>query len=192
MSGPAVGLWLSESCDVEDVLTDVATWLRSFCEPVKVEAGGDLSFRVRDCAALGLRGVAPQAAGAFWLSEDECIPAEDEDYSAFSQPPAQGLVLAAGCSGAVNHMPLGHLALALARRLGALIDFDGVLGYPTPRDETVDDAHLARARALVASLPGMVAEVSYDTGSGSRWFRHVGDVEFLAAWLRHPEFHLVK
>lgn len=89
-------------------------------------------------------------------------------------------------------MLLGHLALALARRLGALIDFDGVLGYPTPRDETVDDAHLARARALVASLPGMVAEVSYDTGSGSRWFRHVSDVEFLAAWLRHPEFHLVK
>ncbi|MFJ7326262.1 DUF6368 family protein [Streptomyces cyaneofuscatus] len=27
---------------------------------------------------------------------------------------------------------------------------------------------------------------------GPRWLRHVGDVEFLEAWLRHPDFHLIK
>ncbi|MGA5363523.1 DUF6368 family protein [Streptomyces purpurascens] len=51
---------------------------------------------------------------------------------------------------------------------------------------------MARARALVASLPGQVKEVSYDTGGGGRWMRHVGDTEFLAAWLRHPDFHMIK
>ncbi|RLV04314.1 hypothetical protein CTZ27_10075 [Streptomyces griseocarneus] len=87
---------------------------------------------------------------------------------------------------------LGRLALALAERLDAVIDFDGLLGCPTLRDDTGEEASPERARALVASLPGRAAEVSYDTGGGGRWFRHVGDVEFLAAWLQHPGFRLVE
>ncbi|MGW7366961.1 DUF6368 family protein [Streptomyces sp. NPDC054841] len=192
MSGPAVGLWLFEPCGIEDVLTGVVPWLETFCEPVETETSGDLAFWVRDASPLGLQNFDSVSAGGFFLSEDECIPAEDEDYSAFSTPPVQGLVLGAGCSGPENHLLLGHLALAVARRLCALVDFDGLLGYPTPRDETRDEADLAKARALVASLPGTVTEVSYDTGGGSRWFRHVGDVEFLTAWLQHPAFRLVK
>ncbi|WP_049653572.1 DUF6368 family protein [Kitasatospora sp. MY 5-36] len=192
MSGPAVGLWLFEPCSFGDVLAGVVPWLETFCEPVRTEAGGDLAFRVREASPLGLRHFDPVGVGGFVLSEDEYVPADDEDYSAFLTPPVQGLVLCADCSGQENHLLLGHLALALARRFGALVDFDGVLGFPTPRDGTRGDADLARARALVASLPGKVAEVSYDTGGAGRWFRHVGDVEFLAAWLRHPDFHLVK
>ncbi|MEU8542390.1 DUF6368 family protein [Streptomyces sp. NPDC048717] len=192
MSGPAVGLWLFEPRGFENILTDVVPWLQTFCEPVETEAGGDLSFRVRNTSHLGLQNVDPAGACGFFLSEDECLPADDEDYSAFPVPPVQGLILCAGCSGPENHLLLGHLALGMARRLGTLVDFDGVLGYPAPRDETRDEADLATARTLVASLPGTVAEVSYDTGGGDRWFRHVGDTEFLAAWLQHPEFHLIK
>ncbi|MFG3151499.1 DUF6368 family protein [Streptomyces sp. NPDC048219] len=192
MSGPAVGLWLFEPCAFEKILTDVVPWLQTFCEPVETEADGDLSFRVRDVSHLGLQDVDPADACGFFLSEDECLPADDEDYSAFSMPPVQGLILCAGCSGPENHLLLGHLALGMARCLGALVDFDGVLGYPAPRDATRGEADLALARTLVTSLPGTVAEVSYDTGDGARWFRHVGDTEFLAAWLQHPEFHLIK
>ncbi|MFG3228822.1 DUF6368 family protein [Kitasatospora sp. NPDC048194] len=191
MSGPAVGLWLFERYGFGDVLAEVVPWLETFCEPVETGTGGDLAFWVRDPSPLGLRDLDPVSVGGFFLSEDEYLPADDEEYSAFPAPPVQGLVLCAGCSGPENHRLLGHLALAMARRLGALVDFDGVLGHPVPRNETRDAADLARARALVASLPGKVAEVSYDTGGTGRWFRHVGDVEFLAAWLRHPDFHLV-
>ncbi|WP_353962924.1 DUF6368 family protein [Streptomyces sp. NBC_01571] len=98
----------------------------------------------------------------------------------------------AGCSGPANHQVLGHLTLALAERLGALIDFDGLLRSPTPRDGTGNRAFPDLARALVASLPGRVAGVSYDTGGGDRWSRHVGEVEFLEAWPQHPGFHLVR
>jgi hypothetical protein len=192
VSGPAVGLWLFEPRDFEGVLNSVVPWLQTFCEPAETEASGDLRFWVRDASHLGMPNVDPASAGGFFLSEDEYLPAEDEDYSTFSMPPVQGLILCAGCSGPENHLLLGHLALGMARRLGALVDFDGILGYPTPRDDTRDEADLATARALVASLPGMVAEVSYDTGGGGRWLRHVGDVEFLTAWLEHPDFHLVK
>ncbi|WP_157882174.1 DUF6368 family protein [Streptomyces rubellomurinus] len=191
MAGPAVGLWLFERREFGAVRAEAAAWLEGFCAPVETGVGGDLDFRVRDATALG--PVEPDLAdlGVFFLSEDEEMPAEDEDYSAFPRPPVQGLVLGAGCSGPANHRMLGHLALALAERLGALVDFDGVLGYRTPCDDAGDEALLAGARALVAALPGRVVEVPYDTGGGERWFRHVGDAEFLAAWLRHPAFHLV-
>lgn len=85
-------------------------------------------------------------------------------------------------------MLLGHLVLALAHRLDALVDFDGLLGS---RPAAGDEAVSARARALASALPGRLVEVSYDTGGGGRWLRHVGDPEFLDAWLRHPDFHLI-
>ncbi|MFD4689016.1 DUF6368 family protein [Streptomyces sp. NPDC058463] len=193
MSGPAVGLWLFEPRGFADILADVVPWLEAFCHPVEAQAGGDVDFWVRDGSALGLRAFHPDGVGVFFLSEDEEMPAEDEDYSAFARPPVQGLVVGAGCSGSVNHILLGHLALAFARRLDALVDFDGLLSsHPAAGGDAGDEVLLARARVLASVLPGRLAEVSYDTGGGGRWLRHVGDVEFLQAWLRHPDFHLIK
>ncbi|WSB09258.1 DUF6368 family protein [Streptomyces cyaneofuscatus] len=128
MPGSAIGLWLFEPRRFADILADAVPWLETFCEPVEVQAGGDVDLWVRDGSALGLRAFDPADVGVFFLSEDEEIPAEDEDYSAFSRPPVQGLIVGAGCSGAVNHMLLGHLTLALTGRLDALVDFDGLLG----------------------------------------------------------------
>lgn len=127
-----------------DILADVVPWLETFCEPVEAKASGDVHFWVRDSAALGLQAFDPAGVGVFFLSEDEEMPAEDEDYSAFSRPPVQGLIVGAGCSGSVNHVLLGHLTLALARRFDALVDFDGLLsGHPTAGDDLSNEAVLA-------------------------------------------------
>ncbi|MFD9537384.1 DUF6368 family protein [Streptomyces sp. NPDC060010] len=159
---------------------------------METKASGDVDFWVRDSSSLGLCAFDPADVGVFFLSEDEELPAEDEDYSTFSRPPVQGLIVA-GCSGPVNHMLLSHLTLALARRFDALVDFDGLLsGYRTVGDDKSHEAVLARARAMASALPGRLTEVPYGTRDGGRWLRHVGDVEFLEAWLRHPDFHLVK
>ncbi len=193
MAEPAVGLWLFEQRGFAHILADVVPWLETFCDPVETKASGDVDFWVRDGSALGLRAFDPAGVGVFFLSEDEEMPAEDEDYSSFSRPPAQGLVVGAGCSGSVNHVLLGHLTLALACRLDAMVDFDGLLSSrPSTGEGTGIETALARGRALASTLPGTLAEVSYDTGGGGRWYRHVGDVEFLRAWLRHPDFHLIK
>jgi len=193
MSGPAVGLWLFEPCGFADILADTVPWLRTFCEPVESRAGDDVDFWVRDGSVLGLPSFDRVDTGVFFIVEDEEIPAQDEDYSAFERPPVQGLILGAAGSGPTNHRLLGHLALALAHRLDALIDFDGLLASrPATGAGSGDAAVLDRARSLASTLPGKVAEVSYDTWRGGRWYRHVGDVEFLEAWLRHPDFHLVK
>lgn len=133
MAGPAVGLWLFEHRSFEEMRASAIPRLETFCDPVETEADGGLAFRVREPAVLGLPSFNPAGAGMFFLSEDDFIPADDEDYSAFSPAPVQGLILAAGLSGRVNHTLLGHLALAFARRLDAVIDFDRVLGY-TPGD----------------------------------------------------------
>ena len=119
MAGPAVGLWLFEHRSFEEIRASVIPWLETFCDPVETEASGDLAFRVREPAVLGLDPLKLAGAGMFFLSEDDCIPADDEDYSAFWLPPLQGLILDAGSSGQVNHLLLGHLALAFARRLDA-------------------------------------------------------------------------
>ncbi|MFJ9377082.1 DUF6368 family protein [Streptomyces sp. NPDC101455] len=193
MSGPVVGLWLFEPCDFADLLAGVVPWLETFCEPVETKADGHVDLWVRDGSALGLRDFDQTGVGVLFLSEDDEVPAEDEDYVAFWRPPVQGVVVGAACSGATNHVLLGHLTLALARRLGALIDFGGLLnGHPTGGGDTGNEAVLARARALASAVPGRVTEVSYDTRGGRRWLRHVGDMEFLEAWLHHPDFHLIK
>ncbi|MEV3933718.1 DUF6368 family protein [Streptomyces sp. NPDC049944] len=61
---------------------------------------------------------------------------------------------------------LGHLALALAERLDALIDFDGLLRCPPSCDDTGDGVLREGAGPLLVSLPGRVTEVSYDSGDG--------------------------
>ncbi|MGW2744255.1 DUF6368 family protein [Streptomyces sp. NPDC001450] len=173
--GPVVGLWLfDEGRGAQEVVAGLLPWLETFCDPVRPTGDGHADFRIADARPLGLEQADVESTGCFTLGVDEQIPADDEDYAAFPCPPAHGIVLSAGSSGRPNHRALGRLALTLARRLDATIDFDGMLFEgPSP-------------------FPGTLREVSYDTGDGERWVRHVGDAEFLAAWLRHPGFHLVK
>lgn len=116
MAGPVVGLWIFEPREFGDILADVVPWLESFCEPVETKGGSTVDFWVRDGSTVGLLPSDFSGVGVFFLSQDEEIPAEDDDYSAFSRPPVQGLVLGAGCSSPANHRVLGHLALALAER----------------------------------------------------------------------------
>ncbi|MFF6873361.1 DUF6368 family protein [Streptomyces sp. NPDC012450] len=84
VSGPAVGLWLFEPREFEDVLADVAPRPESFCEPVETRVGSGLDFWVRDGPAVGLPAWGPTGVGVLFLSEDEETPAEDEDYPAIA------------------------------------------------------------------------------------------------------------
>ncbi|MFB7781131.1 DUF6368 family protein [Streptomyces vinaceus] len=70
---------------------------------------------------------------------------------------------------------------------------DGLLGgLRSTGEDTSNEAVLPRARALMSDLPGRLTQISCDTGGGGRWLLHVGDVEFLEAWLRRPDFHSIK
>jgi hypothetical protein len=193
MAGPAVGLLLFQELD-DGRWGDLLRWLEGFCDLMEAAREGVLSFVVRDRSALGMPEGDTGTACGFLLSLDPLSAEDDEDYSVLGRLPVQELVLSADCSGRVNHTLLGYLALALARRFDALIDFGGVLGYRESLKAGPDEVRvgLARARVLVASLSGVIREVPYTTWDGRRCFSHVGDATFLSAWLRHSDFAMLK
>ena len=41
-------------------------------------------------------------------------------------------------------------------------------------------------------MPGRVYEIYYSFPPKGRWVSHLVDITFLNAWLRHPNFHMIK
>lgn len=191
MSGLALGLLLFEDDGSEGLPADVVSWLATFCATREILDDG-FTFRILDSGPLGVESADLDLDSLSDFSVTEDAFDEDDDFAALPQRPVREFTVISYASSDTHHVLLGHLALALARRLNALIDFDGVLGYAGTLDESRVAGELARARALVADLPGTLVEVSYETARGHCCYRHVGDAEFLAAWLRHPRFRLVK
>ncbi|MFD3943696.1 DUF6368 family protein [Streptomyces sp. NPDC058579] len=189
MGGPSVGLWLMEQRSALDVLP----WLESFCE-VRVENDESLEFHVIRPAAIGL-GELDGPPGPFHLGPESLEDYQELGFPGLARPPVAELGLLSYCSGRENHLVLGHLALALADLFDALIDFCGMLGYRFSLhdvDAEEEAVRLAEARALVSSLPGRVWEMPYAAYGGGCWYSHVGDGNFLRAWLGHPEFRMIK
>ncbi|MFH8626023.1 DUF6368 family protein [Streptomyces vietnamensis] len=60
---------------------------------------------------------------------------------------------------------------------------------PRPRSPRWDHASGAISSSLIGTLSARPVGI---LSVAQQWFRHVGDVKFLAAWLQHPGFHLVK
>lgn len=193
MSGPAASLLLF------DALTD-AQWqdtvrlLERFSSPVEQRPDGSVDFWIRDGRPFGA-GDVTCSGNPFSLLPEDGSALEDYDFGALGRTPVQELVVSAACTGPDNHRLLGCLAASLARRFDALIDCNGLLGYPytihreTPEQEA---AGLTAARALVGVLDGTVLEVPYRTYDDGVWYSHVADPAFLESWLRHPDFRMIK
>ncbi len=105
--------------------------------------------------------------------------------------PATAIIVSMGANQRVDHRLAGHLCLVLALEYDGLIDFSGSLvPFPWPDDIPIvkrtreQDAELAsRIAHGMRKLPGRLYLVDRC---------HVGDVEFLDAWLRHPRFRMIK
>lgn len=145
-------------------------------------------------ASAGLHGLERSSPGSFFLGPDSPLDDYQElGFPGLDRPPADQLTLLASCNGRYAHLLLGRLALFLAGCFDALIDFGGLLGCRYDTSDRDEAACLAQSRALVASLPGRVREMPYVTyGEGGCGYSHVGDREFLAAWLDHPDFRMIK
>lgn len=67
------------------------------------------------------------------------------------------------------------------------------IGLPSlPGEFSCPYSLLPESRALAASLPGRVLEMPYEIADGRHGYIHVADHTFLAAWLAHPQFHMLK
>lgn len=90
----------------------------------------------------------------------------------------QGVIsLDAMCNEDLDHRLLGEMCLLFARKFGGWIDFCGEL-CPWITD--------------LRSLPGGICRHSYVSISERECIAHLCDAEFLEAWLRRPDFHMIK
>lgn len=108
--------------------------------------------------------------------------------------------VSAGCSEYIDHQILGRLVLEIATRYNGFVDMHGEiqpLGFRPPGSSAVpkpgsrdEQEHRERLRAYLRQLPGKVFELHVGAWkpNATPSMQHVVDVEFLRAWLAHPDF----
>ncbi|MEU4689218.1 DUF6368 family protein [Actinoplanes sp. NPDC023714] len=150
-----------------DVLTaDGTARLRRWLEGSFRSEGGDWWTPIA-AAGAGMLLVEPEGYESDDFAEAESL------IGAIGYLPATEIVLAASVNRPESHRLLGETALELAVFFDGFVDFDGLLP-PAAR-----------------TLPGRCFLVTAtEDPDGPGW--HVGDPEFLRAWLRHPGFRMVK
>lgn len=116
----------------------------------------------------------------------------------FGVYPDSTISLSAMSNQAEDHRILGEIALALAQRLGGVIDMGGLI---VPRHAFLSTPDFWNApwsavqsgvRAFTESMPGTAVALTYRPTPGREWAWHTIDAAFLQAWLSHPEFHMIK
>jgi len=115
--------------------------------------------------------------------------------TAFGTEPGFEILLMVMCNSREDHRILGTLAHYLAIVFRGNVSFQGALlprnlAQPPVRRSWIE-IQLAW-RSWVQSYPGTIVALPYVTESGRDWAVHVADPEFLANWLRSPEFHMIK
>lgn len=119
---------------------------------------------------------------------------------AFGFRPVQDIGFVAMCNGTEDHRVLGEMCLWLARRFGGVVGFGGALlpRLPSALAErwvrgqlSWDDVRPLHER-MVEGMPGRLAECLTGVEPRNTWAIHTADAEFMASWLEHPSFHMVK
>jgi hypothetical protein len=141
--------------------------------------------------------------GEMWADDEARSAHAKAIATAFGLHPSSTIYLAAGTNKSADHRILGELALYLAQIYDGVIDFDGALipASTLSADEQADLTRMFEAdwseiaaprERFFARLPGKILAVPYQTSNGRAWVTHVADREFMAAWLAHHDFHMIK
>lgn len=135
----------------------------------------------------------PWAEGV-WPTEIEETPAAFFKRT-FGLIPDEDITLAAMPNSPEDHRILGELAICIAERLSGIIDMCGLI---VPREIPFEEWRgaswsvvRARVEAFTASMPGKAVAIPSE-GGWEAWPSHAVDPKFLRAWMRHPEFHMIK
>ncbi|OLT23187.1 hypothetical protein BJF79_01850 [Actinomadura sp. CNU-125] len=165
------------------------------------ESFGDDLWGLREPAMIG---APPDAlvSGSFGIDREPWTddPDSPELPRVIGYRPAEVISIYAMANGDGDHLVLGRLCLTLARRFDALIDFCGALiAGPLPSgvpylepDAGQSEVLLASIDTAIGALPGTLHGLRYQTARETPWVQHIGDAEFLAAWLEHPRFRMIK
>ena len=201
MGGPSAGVELRRPLS-QGELADVQSMIDSISSHRLAE-----DFWINNTAPIGGHYSGEDQPFALCFSrtsesfdEDDAERYEHQIDGTFGYRPVQSVDWVAMCNGDHNHQVLGELCLWTAER------FDGVIGFGGPLLPALPE-HLRGRRMcerlawdevrplhhqMVGGMPGRIIEHLYRTANDTTWAFHTADVEFMRAWLTHPEFHMIK
>lgn len=181
MAGPCAAVVLPE-CTSDSLRCKIDAWVDAISELRKAS-----DFWVTDSSSIGGSYQGRGRPFFFRLTDIDAAPADEwcdpnaeelaQVANEFGFEPKSSVSFCAMCNDACDHQVLAELCLATAKALGGVIDFDGTISSP---DYALD------------GLPGRLRAVFFDRRSPGSGFSHYCDADFLAAWIQHPAFRMVK
>lgn len=170
------------------------------CILLRVALDADRVLKVRD----EIRGLSSHVSGDdFWVDDRPFIvvfgPEHTERLDELRRSalpkllgwtPRDILSIAAMCNQDMDHRLLGELCLRFATQLGGIVSFGGSL--PGCGDLPRDGPSAPLREEKLDGLAGTLFTLSHLTLNDEYATEHLGDVEFLRAWLKHPHFRMVK
>ena len=209
MGGPVASVVLARHPDSTDLLSR----LRLLNTDNLPAARSDGWFETRIHTTIPIGGSYTGEGRLFdvgWEPDDHLGAYEEDEpgwvqtiVTRFGFAPSSSIGIAAGINRPADHRILGELALYLARVYGGVINFNGAL-IPASTHSEEEKASLTRPfdaswsqiaaprEQFFAKLPGRIVALPYRVTDDRMWVTHVADCEFMAAWLSHPDFHMIK
>jgi hypothetical protein len=164
-----------------------------FDEPKSLPGGGSVS------------GSCPFGFSLEPIDDEHLIAAGIETFEgAFGFRPVRYVGFCAYCNGRVDHRVLGEIVAKVAEMFDGVVDFGGTL-WPLVPVEYGRPFSKARERArwsvdfeplfqdMIRGMPGRIVGIAKVRCDGKEDDpSHYADPKFLRAWLRHPQFYMIK
>lgn len=199
--GPTTMVLLPQELNNEQ-LKDIKTILDTVSNEVVKSDIWDWEFWVNNTKSIGGNWVGEGRPFAIAARLPEMETQELEIIVAeFGFEPQQALQLDAMSNSQEDHRIMGVLLLHLAETLHGVVNFNGALLPSLPKEMYEgfwlwQEANWSDVATyfdeMVSGIPGKVVSVEYETIGDRTWAYHVGDNEFMKAWLQHPYFHMIK
>jgi len=181
VAGPCAEVFLP-TCTSNSLLDQIKAWIDAVSD-----LHDGLDFWVTNSDPIGGSYKGEGRPFFFRLSDIDIAPPDEwcepnaeeivQVANEFGFQPKSRVSFCAMCNDQCDNQVLAELCSLVAKELGGVINFHG----PVPFD----------IRAL-EGLPGVLRPIFFDSKHPDDGFSHHCDAEFLAGWLRHPAFRMVK
>lgn len=206
MGGPSAGVLFAKSI--------VPNWQKIIDDVIRSIGSVEPDGRINISTTLALGGAYLGSGRPFFIASDVDEERAAEELLAdggalgtkyetdFGVRPDTKIGIDALVNGSEDHRILAEIVLALARRLKGIIDMGGlIVPHSTYQGALLLEGSYERlcwldvklgVESFTDAMPGIAIALPYRVDGKREWASHTVDVAFLQAWLKHPEFHMIK
>jgi hypothetical protein len=141
----------------------------------------------------------------FLYPDDEFWEYDEEELESIREKTSMSVCgafeISCPCNSEEDHRALGEAVLIASEHLLGLVDFNGAIYPDLPRKMYEGMWLWEKANwsdiepyfmEMVSSISGRVYTIEYETANNRVWAHHICDKEFMANWLKHPMFGMIK